>query len=80
MRITNESIEMIAVFRKDKKDIIPYKFRYKNTPIKIQQISKIYEEKLAGNKRIVFVCIHNSKDIYKIKYEVDTLKWFLFKK
>ncbi|MTI47404.1 hypothetical protein [Sporosalibacterium faouarense] len=80
MKIINESIDMIAVFQKETGKITPFKFKYRDKPIKVQRISKIYEEKLAGNRRLVFVCIHNERDVYEIKYELDTCKWYLFKK
>lgn len=80
MKVLNESIDMIAVFEKDSGKIKPFKFKYKDLPIKVQKVQKIYEEKLAGNRRIVFVCLHNEKDIYELKYEIDSCKWYLFKK
>lgn len=80
MKILNTPIDMIAIFESDSGAIIPFKFKYNDMAIKVQKISKTYEEKFAGNRRIVFVCVHNGKDIYEIKYEVDSLKWYLFKK
>ncbi len=80
MEIVNEPIEVIAIFEAKTGKIMPFKFKYRNKGIKINKLSNIYEEKLAGNKRIVFVYEHNENDFYEIKYEVDTLKWFLFKK
>lgn len=80
MKILNEPIDMIAIFKSDLGEIRPFKFKYNDKAIKVQKISKIYEEKFAGNRRIVFVCVHNEKDVYEIKYEVDSLKWYLFKK
>lgn len=80
MKVLNEPIDMIAIFQKETGKITPFKFKYKDLPVKVQKVQKIYEEKLAGNKRIVFVCIHNNKDIYELKYEIDSHKWFLFKK
>jgi len=80
MKVINEPIDMIAIFEEKGGKVIPFKFKYKDKAIKVQKVTKVYEEKLAGNKRIVFVCIHNERDIYEIKYEVDSLKWFLFKK
>lgn len=80
MKILNAPIDMIAIFNSNGGEITPFKFRYNDMAIKVQKIYKIYEEKFAGNRRIVFVCIHNGKDIYEIKYEVDSLKWYLFKK
>ncbi len=80
MKILNKPIDMIAIFKSDSGEITPYKFKYNDMAIKVQKVSKTYEEKIAGNRRIVFVCLHNEKDIYEIKYEVDSQKWFLFKK
>ncbi|KPU27600.1 hypothetical protein TR13x_03445 [Caloranaerobacter sp. TR13] len=80
MKVLNHPIDMIAIFESDTGKITPFKFRYKDISVKVQKILKTYEEKIAGNRRIVFICMHNEKDIYEIKYEVDTFKWFLFKK
>lgn len=80
MKVLNEPIDMIAVFEKETGKIKPFKFKYNDLPIKVQKVNKIYEEKLAGNKRRVFVCTHNGKDIYELKYELDSCKWYLFKK
>lgn len=70
---------MIAIFNVSGK-IVPFRFKYKDEQIKIEKIMKSYEEKLAGNKRMIFICMHNGKDIYELKYELDNHKWFLFKK
>ncbi|MFA5524974.1 MAG: hypothetical protein WDA24_11505 [Tissierellales bacterium] len=80
MKILNEPIDMVAIFESATGKIRPFKFKYNDMGIKIQKITKVYEEKFAGNRRIVFVCIHNNKDIYEIKYEIERLKWYLFKK
>lgn len=80
MKILNEPIDMIAVFKKETGQIIPFKFKYDDKSIKVERVCKVYEEKLAGNRRVVFVCIHNEKDVYEIKYEADSFKWYLFKK
>lgn len=80
MKVLNHPIDMIAVFESGTGKITPFKFRYKDISVRVQKILKTYEEKIAGNRRIVFVCMHNEKDVYEIKYEVDTFKWFLFKK
>lgn len=80
MKVLNEPIDMIAVFKKETGKVTPFKFKYNDLPIKVQKINKIYEEKLAGNKRLVFVCTHNEKDLYELKYELDSCKWYLFKR
>lgn len=60
--------------------IEPVKFRLDDKVVMIQKITKVYEEKKVGNKRLVFICQHNGKDIYEIKYELDSKTWYLFKK
>lgn len=80
MKVVNKPIDMIAIFKADSGKITPFKFKYDDVVVQVQKVSKVYEERLAGNRRIVFVCIHNGKDIYELKYEVDTQRWFLFKK
>lgn len=79
MKLLNHPIDMIAIFNVEGK-IIPFKFKYNDMPVKVEKIMKSYEEKLAGNRRIVFVCMHNEKDIYELKYELDSNRWFLFKR
>lgn len=77
MKVLNHPIDVIAVFDKEGK-IKPYKFKYNDKPVIIHRVMKRYLEKLAGNNRIVFVCIQNERDVYKLKYEIDSQKWFLF--
>jgi hypothetical protein len=84
MKILNEPIKVMVIFNPDKKlengKIEPVKFRLEDQVVRIQKIQKIYEENIVGNKRIVFVCQHNDKDIYELKYEIDSRTWYLFKK
>jgi len=79
MKIINEPIKVMAVFETDGK-IEPVKFRIEDKVVRIEKILKIYEENIVGNNRIVFVCMHNGKDIFEVKYEIDSKIWFLFKK
>ncbi|HCX03647.1 MAG: hypothetical protein H0S78_02265 [Tissierellales bacterium] len=79
MKLLNHPIDMIAVFDVNG-DIKPFKFKYKDKKIKVEKIIDIKEEKLAGNRRLVFVCMTDRKDIYELKYEIDSHKWFLFKR
>lgn len=84
MKILNEPIKVMAIFHPDKKvesgKIEPIKFRLDDKVVRIQKINKIYEEKIVGNKRIVFVCQQPDGNIYEIKYEIDSKEWYLFKK
>jgi hypothetical protein len=79
MKILNEPIKVMAIFNTDGK-IEPVKFRLDDQVVRVEKIMKTYEEKTVGNTRIVFVCIHNGKDIFELKYEIDTKMWYLFKK
>lgn len=84
MKILNEPIKVMVIFHPNKEiengKIQPVKFRLEDQVVRIQKIQKIYEENIVGNKRIVFVCQHNGKDIYELKYETDSRTWYLFKK
>ncbi len=79
MKILNEPIKVMAVFYTNGQ-IEPVKFRFEDTVVKIERIMKTYEENIVGNTRIVFVCLHNGKDIYELKYELSSKTWYLFKK
>ncbi len=78
MKILNEPIKVMAVFNTDGK-IEPLKFMHEDKVVKIEKIMKVYEENIVGNTRIVFVCLHNGKDIYELKYELSSKTWYLFK-
>ena len=79
MKLLNHPIDMIAIFDKEGK-IKPYKFKYNDKPVIVQKVMRSYEKKIAGNRHIFFICEHNGRDIYELKYAVDSYKWFLFKK
>ena len=78
MKIINQAIKVMAIFQTNGK-IEPLKFRLDDKVVHIEKIMKTYEEKIVGNKRIIFVCLHNGKDIYELKYEIDSKIWYLFK-
>ena len=79
-------IEMIAWFTKDGYPI-PLRYRLadedeKNIVIKVNKILFKEEEKIAGNRMILYRCesiINNTIKIFELKYEIATCKWFLFK-
>jgi hypothetical protein len=79
MKLLNHPIDMIAVFNVNG-EIKPFKFKYKDKKIKVENIVNIKEEKLAGNRRLVYICMTERKETYELKYEIDSHKWFLFKK
>lgn len=74
---------MIAVFNCEGKSR-PYRFKMPGTEcvIKVDRVDYSQEEKLAGNKMLVFRCrsiIDGTERIYELKYELGTCKWYLFK-
>lgn len=79
MKLINESIKVMAIFNTDGV-IQPVKFRLNEQVVYVEKVIRTYEEKFSDNNRIVFVCQHGGKDIYEIKYEVRTKKWYLYKK
>ncbi|MCG8485232.1 MAG: hypothetical protein MJA31_18125 [Clostridia bacterium] len=86
MRIVSKPIEMIAHFR-DKNIPQPLKFRLKNIDhtysiIKVDSVTEIREEKLAGIRAYVYKCqslIKNTEKIYELKYIIEDCKWILYK-
>lgn len=86
MKILMKPIEMIAWFVKDNYPI-PLRYRITsedetNTVIKIDKILFKEEEKLAGNRMILYRCeslIKQVQVIFELKYEIATFKWYLYK-
>ena len=79
MKVLNHPIDVIALFDQEG-HITPYKFKFKDKPVVVHRVMKSYLEKLAGNNRFVFICIHNERDVYELKYELDSHKWYLFRR
>lgn len=84
MKVVAKPIEMVAWFNKE--GIHPTRFRIEgkdgNVVIKIDRVIKKDLEKLAGNPMLVFTCeseINGQRKPYEIKYELNTMKWMLFK-
>jgi len=81
MKILMQPIEMIAWFTKDGVPK-PIRFKFDDLVIKVQVISKS-EEKLAGNRMMIFRCqseINGELRPFELKFELQTCVWFLFKK
>lgn len=81
MRVVMKPIEMIAWF-----DVPgtprPIRFRHNGNVVKVEQILKLSEEKLAGNHMKIFECqtlIDGQMKRFELKYEMNTCKWFLYK-
>lgn len=86
MKVLMRSVDMICCTSKEGL-ITPIKFRIadKEKEYKIIRIDKILsrdEEKLAGNRMLVFKAqsiIDNCEWRFEMKYEFSTCKWFLYK-
>lgn len=85
MRLIMAPIEMIAKFTV-KGQPRPVKFRIEQnhvlTEVKVDRIVAQEEEKLAGNRMLVFRCqsmMGATECLYELKYEVATCKWYLAK-
>lgn len=86
MKVLMKPIEMIAWFTKDG---LPIPLRYRitsedksDTVIKVDKILFKEEEKLAGNRMIVYRCesvINDTQRLFELKYELSTCKWYLYK-
>ena len=81
MKVLMKPIEMIAWFTKDG---VPNPVRYKldDKVIRVEQVISKSEEKLAGNRMIVYRCqseINGELRPFELKFELLTCRWFLFK-
>lgn len=86
MKILMWPIEMAAWFTQEGV-INPIRYRVTSdqsepSVVKIDKVILRTEEKLAGNKMIIFRCqsvINGLQKVYEVKYEIGTCRWFLFK-
>lgn len=86
MKVLMKPIEMIAWFTKDGYPV-PLRYRItnedmENAVVKIDKIVFKEEEKLAGNRMILYRCesiINDINKVFELKYEIATYKWYLFK-
>ncbi len=86
MKILMQSVDMICCTNKDGV-ITPIKFRIvdekkENRIIKIDKVLERKEEKLAGNRMLVFTVqsvLRGYACKFEMKYEFSTCKWFLYK-
>ncbi len=86
MKVLMRPIEMLAWFNKDN---YPVPLRYRITAedsskivIKVEKILFREEEKLAGNRMVIYRCestINQIQRIFELKYEIATCKWYLYK-
>lgn len=86
MKVLMKPVEMIAWFN-DKDYPVPLRFRLDSedkvrTVIRIGRIISHEEEKLGGNRMVVYRCegiIGEQQSPFELKYEISTCRWFLFK-
>ncbi|AGC69548.1 hypothetical protein Cst_c25980 [Thermoclostridium stercorarium subsp. stercorarium DSM 8532] len=86
MKILMRPVDMISYTTKDGA-VYPVKFRIsddrdENRVIRIDRVVSRREEKLAGNRMLVFTVksvINGTECLYEMKYELSTCKWFLYK-
>jgi hypothetical protein len=81
-----QPIESIAWFTRDG---IPHPLRFRIQAedktyrvVKVSRIITRQEEKVAGNRMLIFRCqseINGSLKIFELKYEINTCKWYLYK-
>lgn len=86
MKILMKPIQMICWFDEEGK-LTPIRFRMTAEDqslivVKVSNIIDVKEEKLAGNRMIVYTCqsiVGNEERLYVLKYEITKCRWFLFK-
>lgn len=86
MKVYMKPVEMIALFTKEG---IPHPLKYKiqegdegEIVVRVDQVITRTEEKLAGNRMIIFSCQSEVDGVLKpfeLKFEIQGCKWFLWK-
>lgn len=81
MKIYSTPISVLAHFDTTGKPR-PYRLTLDGKELKIDQVTSVTEEKLAGNRMLVFRCqseIKGELRPFEIKFEINTCKWYLWK-
>lgn len=87
MKVYMKPVRMIACFESNG---LLTPIRFQMPPVENQealtiQVNKIAlreEEKLAGNRMMIYKCqstIGDAEKVYELKYELNTCKWYLYK-
>jgi hypothetical protein len=81
-----QPIELIAWFTRDG---FPHPLRYRiiaedggYKTVRISRIIARTEEKIAGNRMLIFRCegeINKTLKTFELKYEINSCKWYLYK-
>ncbi|AFQ46246.1 hypothetical protein [Desulfosporosinus meridiei] len=80
MKLLAAPIEVLAWFENGKPH--PLRFKLDEKELKIDKVVSVSEEKLAGNRMLIFKCqseIKGEVQIFEIKYELNTCRWLLWK-
>ncbi|HHV95408.1 MAG TPA: hypothetical protein GXX37_02865 [Clostridiaceae bacterium] len=86
MKTYMKTVKMLSVTEENGMQT-PLKFQLKNEDggritVKVDNVIFRNEEKLAGNKMLVYRCqsqINGVLKVFELKYEVSTCKWYLYK-
>lgn len=87
MKVLMWPIDMIAWFTRDGKPTpvrfrIPAKGDSEAITVIVKHVQFQEEEKIAGNRMILFRCdstVSGTEKVYELKYELNSCKWFLAK-
>ena len=80
MKVYMRPVEMLAWFNEEGPH--PLKFKLNDKVIKVEQILSSTQERLAGNRMVVYKCqseMNGELKPFELKFEMQTCKWFLFK-
>lgn len=86
MKVLMKSVDMICL-SSSQGNITPLKFRFQEGDeepriIKIDRILDKKEEKLAGNRMLIYTVqstLDGIERVFEMKYEIQTFKWYLYK-
>lgn len=86
MKVYMKPVKMIAWFTENGV-LTPVRYQMldenkENITINIDRVMQREEEKLAGNRMMIFKCqsmIDGMERLYELKYELGSCKWYLFK-
>ncbi|MBN2558767.1 MAG: hypothetical protein JXB33_08445 [Clostridia bacterium] len=86
MKLIMKAVDMICVSTRDGL-ISPIKFRMPDgagstVVVKIDRVLQRDEQKIAGNRMLVYKVqslIEDIEKVYEMKYEVSTCKWYISK-
>jgi len=81
MKILSTPIEVLAHFDQSGKPR-PYRLTLNGKELKIEQVTSMTEEKLAGNRMLIFRCqseVDGVSKVFELKYELQTCRWSLWK-